>query len=415
MNTRLILLSLLVLLTTMTSDFERKEAMAASSDCEQKKANATTSDCERKKTIDPKPPAVPPPMEVEMVPAIAKTISLQQQIPGRLQAVRSAQIRARVEGIVEKLLFVEGTEVAAGTPLYRLDARTLTTSVKSAQAALDRAVAERQLAKQTMDRLKTLVQTDAVSRQDFDGAEAQFKKTSAQVSIEEAALTKTRIDLEYATITAPIAGRAGRSLVTEGALVGHKEATHLTTVEQIDPIWVNFTQSSPELFRLRRAIRTGRAQPIEPVEVRLLLEDDVEYLLPGKLHFTDMAVDPQTGSVALRAEFPNPDRILLPGQFVRVQLALATTKGITIPQRAVQPSPQGQIVMMVDEHSKVVVRPIKTGGFSGQDWIVTEGLEAGEKVIINGVQKVRPGLVVTPKDLGASSPPPAGPTPATAP
>ncbi|MBF0438969.1 MAG: efflux RND transporter periplasmic adaptor subunit, partial [Magnetococcales bacterium] len=276
--------------------------------------------------------------------------------------------------------------------------------VKSAKAVLDRTMAERQLAGQTVERLKKLVGTDTVSRQEFDQAEAQVKKSNAEVSAAEAALTRARIDLEYATITAPIAGRVGRTKVTEGALVGQKEATHLTTIEQIDPIWVNFTQSSPELFRLRRAIRTGSAKPIESVEVHLVLEDDVTYSLPGTLQFTDMAVDPQTGSVALRAEFPNPDKILLPGQFVRLELAMATTDGVAVPQRAVQTSPQGQIVMMVDANNKVTPRPIKTGGFSGHDWVVLEGLKEGEKVIVTGLQKLRPGMVVTPKESVSSTP-----------
>ncbi len=348
--------------------------------------------------------AGPPPVEVEMVPAIRKAISLQQLIPGRLQAVRIAEVRARVEGIVEKQLFVEGSEVSSGNPLYRLDARSMEVHLKSAQAALDRAEAEHLLAKQTLNRLSPLVASNAVSKQDFDEAKAQHKKTSAGVATAEAALAQARINLEYATITAPIGGRIGRTNVTEGALVGQKEPTHMVTIEQIDPIWVNFTQSSPELFRLRRAIQAGSAHSIKQVKIRLLLEDDVEYPHPGTLNFTDMTVDPQTGSVALRAEFPNPDRTLLSGQFVRVQLALATTEGITVPQRAVQTSPQGEIVLMVGADNKVVPRPVTTGGFSGQDWVITTGLQAGEKVIITGVQKVRPGSVVKPKDQAVSIP-----------
>ncbi|MBF0215088.1 MAG: efflux RND transporter periplasmic adaptor subunit [Magnetococcales bacterium] len=347
--------------------------------------------------------AAPPPMEVERVAAVRKTLSLRQEVPGRLQAVRTAEVRARVEGIVEQRLFTEGSEVNAGTPLYRLDARTLEARVKAARAALDRAAAERLLAKQTVERLKTLVENDAVSRQEYDQAEAQFKKSGAETLAAEAELTRARIDLEYASITAPIAGRVGRTRVTEGALVGKGEATHLTTIEQLDPIWVNFTQSGPDLFRLQRSIRQGGAKPVAEVAVQLLLDDDVEYAASGKLQFTDMAVDPQTGSVALRAEFPNPERVLLPGQFVRVRLAMATAEGVTIPQRAVQTSPQGQIVLMVDENNKVVPRPIKTGGFSGQDWIVLEGLKEGEKVIGTGVQKVRPGAVVTPKDAAPAA------------
>ncbi|MBF0399256.1 MAG: efflux RND transporter periplasmic adaptor subunit [Magnetococcales bacterium] len=366
-------------------------------------AGCSASDNSGNKTAAAK--AAPPPMEVEMVSAVRKTIALQQQIPGRLQAVRTAEIRARVAGIVEQRLFSEGSEVKAGALLYRLDARPLESQLQTAQALLDRSQAERQLAKQTMERMQPLLASHAVSRQEFEQAEAQYKKAVAEAEAAEAGLHRARIDLEYAHIAAPIEGRIGRSLVTEGALVGQKEATHLATIEQLDPIWVNFSQSSPEFFRLRRAMRQGGAQPVQEVDIRLLLEDNIPYPQPGKLQFTDMAVDPLTGSVALRAEFPNPDKILLPGQYVQVQLALATAEGVTVPQRAVQAAPQGQIVLMVNEQQKVTPRPIQTGGFSGQDWIVTEGLKEGEKVILNGVQKARPGSVVTPKDWVA--PPPA--------
>ncbi|MEO5349885.1 MAG: efflux RND transporter periplasmic adaptor subunit [Magnetococcus sp. YQC-3] len=366
------------------------------------------SACDRGGTGATTPPAqaAPPPMEVEMLPAVRKSIPLQQRIPGRLQAVRTAEIRARVEGVVEKLLFTEGTEVKAGDPLYRLDDRPLHTQLRAAQATLARSMAEQQLASQTLTRMKPLVSSDAVSRLEFDQAAAQHKKAVAETAAAEAALNRALLDLEHAHITAPIAGRIGRTRVTEGALVGQREATHLATIEQIDPIRVNFTQSSPELFRLQRAMRQGGAKPIDPVEVRLLLDDEMTYPLPGRLQFTDMAVDPQTGSVGLRAEFPNPDKILLPGQFVRVQIALASVEGVTVPQRAVQATPQGQMVLTVDAQNKVVSRPIQTGGFSGQDWVVTEGLQEGEKVMVSGVQKARPGSVVTPKDAPPADPPP---------
>ncbi|MBF0161857.1 MAG: efflux RND transporter periplasmic adaptor subunit [Magnetococcales bacterium] len=363
------------------------------------------------------PPTAPakaaPAVEVELVAAIRKTIPLQQEMPGRLQAVRTAEVRAQVEGIVEQILFTEGTEVQAGALLYRLDARALESHVRSAQALLDRSTAERHLAQQTLDRIKTLASTRVASRQERDQAEAQLKKTTAEVAGAEAALRRAQIDLEHAHITAPIGGRIGRTRVTEGALVGQKEATHLTTIEQIDPIRVNFTQSGPEFFRMRQAIRQGNARPVEQVQLQLRLEENSAYPFPGTLLFTDLAVEPQTGSVALRAEFPNADKILLPGQFVRVTMTLATSEGITVPQRAVQASPQGQSVLMVDPQNKVFSRAVKTGGFSGQDWIILEGLQPGEKVIVNGVQKARPGSPVTPKVLEAVASPPAAAQTAT--
>ncbi|MBF0097359.1 MAG: efflux RND transporter periplasmic adaptor subunit [Magnetococcales bacterium] len=358
------------------------------------------SNGDSQKTGDSKS-AAPPPPEVERVAAVRKTLALQQQVPGRLQAVRSAEIRARVAGVVAKQVFVEGSDVSSGAILYHLDDRTLASQVRTAQAAVEKSNAERQISRQTVERYKRLVGKEAVSRQEYDQAEAQLKKANAEVSAAEATLQRARIDLEYAHITAPIDGRVGRSLVTEGALVGHNEPTHMTTIEQLDPIRVNFSQSGPDWFRLQRAIREGGATPLEAVAVRLLLDDERLYPHSGKLNFTDMAVDPQTGAVALRAEFPNPERTLLPGQFVRVQLALASSDGITVPQKAVQTSAQGQIVLMLDENSKVVARPVQTGGFSGQDWIINDGLKEGDRVIISGIQKARPGTVATAKDLPA--------------
>ncbi|MBF0183457.1 MAG: efflux RND transporter periplasmic adaptor subunit [Magnetococcales bacterium] len=356
--------------------------------------------------------AAPPPPEVERVAAVRKTVALQQVVPGRLQAVRSAEVRARVEGVVEKILFREGSDIKSGALLYQLDDRTLASQERSAQAALERAIAARQLSKQTVERYKQLVGKEAVSRQEYDQAEAQYKKEAAEVSAAEAALQRARIDREYAHITAPIEGRVGRSLVTEGALVGQKEPTHLTTIEQLDPIRVNFTQSGPDWFRLQQALRSGSAKALEPVAIRLLLEGEQSYPHAGQLNFTDMAIDPQTGAVALRAEFPNPERMLLPGQFVRVQLALASSEGITVPQKAVQTTAQGQTVLMVDEQNKVIPRPVQTGGFSGQDWLISEGLQEGERVIVSGIQKARPGSIVTAKDLPAPSPTAASTPPA---
>ncbi|MBF0178973.1 MAG: efflux RND transporter periplasmic adaptor subunit [Magnetococcales bacterium] len=343
----------------------------------------------------------PPAPEVEMATATRKTISMQQILPGRLEAVETAMVRARVDGIVEQRLFAEGSDVKSGDKLFQLEDRTLRARVAAARATLERARADHLLARQTLDRLKPLVNTEAVSRQEYDQATAQQARSGADVKAAEAELTRVGIDLGWSTVTAPIDGRAGRAMVTVGALVGQKEATHLVTIEKLDPIRVVFSQASAEMFRLRRAKEQGSAAPIDPVEVRLVLEDDVEYPLIGRLLFTDMAVDPKTGTVEMRAEFRNPERKLLPGQFARVQIALATSEGVTIPQRAVQNTQQGQIVLMVDAKNKVVPRPVRTGGFSGQDWIILEGLKEGEKVIVNGHQKARPGSEVTPKEAAA--------------
>jgi membrane fusion protein (multidrug efflux system) len=342
------------------------------------------------------PGAAPPPPEVEVITIAAGSATLTRELPGRLQAVRSAQVRARVEGVVEKRLFTEGSDIKAGASLFQLDARTYAASAASAEADL-------LVAKNTVERYRPLLDMKAVSRQEFDLAEAKQKQA-------EAALAKAKLDLENSTVPAPISGRIGRALVTEGALVGKGEATQLATIEQLDPIYANFTQSNADLLRLQQAIKAGRLKRAEGAKVELLLEDGSVYGLPGKLQFTDLAVDPNTGSVQLRAEFPNPKRELLPGTFVRIRFPEAIMdSAIRVPQRAVMMSPQGQSVMLVDAEGKVAPRPVKVGAMSGSDWIVAEGLKGGEQVVVNGLQKARPGSVVKPVPLGAAAPAPAAP------
>ena len=345
------------------------------------------------------PGAGMPPAEVDVITIASGTTTITQDLPGRLQAVRSAQVRARVEGVVEKRLFVEGTDVAAGTPLFQIDARTYQTQAAAAEADLA-------AAKATFDRYKPLLDVKAVSQQEFDAAQARFKQA-------EATLAKARLDLENAVPPAPISGRIGRALVTEGALVGKGEATHLVTIEQLDPIRVEFTQSYSDLLQLQQAIKAGTRKRADSAKVELVLEDGSIYAEKGRLQFTDLAVDPNSGAVILRAEFPNSRRDLLPGTFVRVRFPQAQLDvAIRVPQRAVQGGAQGQFVMVVDGEGKVVPRPIKTGAMSGGDFIVSEGLKDGEQVIVNGLQKARPGAVVKPVPWtpGAPllAPPPVG-------
>ncbi|MBF0613116.1 MAG: efflux RND transporter periplasmic adaptor subunit [Magnetococcales bacterium] len=342
-------------------------------------------------------PAAPPPPEVEMSRAARRTIPIMQDIPGRTLPTRTAQVRARTDGIVEKRLFNEGIEVAAGTLLYQLDNRMQKALVQSAEATLEKNKAENMLAKQTLERHQHLITTNAVSQQELDQATAQSKKAAAEEAIARANLVKAKIDLEYTTITAPISGRIGRSLVTEGALVGKGEATHLATSEQLNPIQVSFTQSSSDLLNFRREKQQGTLEATDNASVKLLFDNGQPYSHTGKLLFSETTIDPQTGAVLLRAEFPNPDSELLPGLFVKILLEIGQTNGITVPQRAVQTSPQGQAVFMVDKDNKVFLKPIKTGGFSGKDWIVREGVQEGEGVIVNGLQKIRPGSIVSPK------------------
>lgn len=333
----------------------------------------------------------PPPLEVDVVTVAKSSATVTQELPGRLQAVRTAQVRARVEGIVEKRLFIEGSDVAAGTPLFQLDARTY-------RAAADSAKADVAVARQTLERYRPLLEMKAVSRQEFDLAEAKLKQA-------EAALAKAALDLENANVTAPISGRIGRALVTEGALVGRGEATHLATIEQLDPIYANFTQSNADVLRLQQAIKAGRSKRASQTAVELVLEDGSVYPQPGKLLFADLAVDPNTGSVSLRAEFPNPGRELLPGTFVRVRFPESLADNvIKLPQRAIQSGQQGHFVMTIDAEGKAAARPVKTGGMSGGDWIVSAGLKEGEQVIVNGLQKARPGTPVRPVPWNPNAP-----------
>lgn len=327
--------------------------------------------------------AAPPPPEVDVITVAAGSTTITRELPGRLQANRTAQVRARVEGIIEKRLFAEGSDLKAGAPLFRLDDRTY--KAASGSAAADLAVA-----RQTLARYQPLLAIKAVSQQEFDLAEAKVKQA-------EAALAKANLDLENTTVPAPISGRIGRALVTEGALVGRGEATHLATIEQIDPLYANFTQSNADLLRLRQAIKSGKLKRAESAQVDLILDDGSVYPLPGRLLFSDMAVDPNTGSIQLRAEFPNPRRELLPGMFVRIRFPEAVMdSAIKLPQRAVQAGAQGQYVMTVDADGKATPRPVKAGGMSGADWIIAEGLQGGEQVIVNGHQKARPGSPVKP-------------------
>ena len=341
-----------------------------------------------------------PPPEVEVITVQPQTVARTVETPGRLEAVRTAEVRARVEGILEKRLFREGSEVKRGDILFRIDPRTLEANVAAARASLAKAEAQALIASQTMARKEALVGSNAVSRQEYEQAVAGKAQADAEVAAARATLQRAEIDLGHATVTAPIDGRIGRALVTEGALVGKGEATHLATIEQYDPIRVAFSQSSADFLRLREAIRSGTASA-SPAPVRLILENSREYGQPGRILFNDLAVDPATGTVGIRAEFPNPGRDLLPGQFVTVRLPLSQARDvITVPQRSVQVGPQGQMVMLVGPEDMVVPAPVQTDGLSGSDWIIATGLKGGERVIVNGLQKARPGTPVKAVPLG---------------
>lgn len=335
--------------------------------------------------------AAPPPAEVDVITVKPGTAVMTQDLPGRLQAYRSAQVRARVEGIVEKRNFVEGSDVVAGAGLYQI-------ALRNYQTAYDAAKADVAVASQTLERYIKLKEAGVVSQQDYDLTEAKYKQAQARLS-------KAQEDLENTRVPAPIAGRIGRSQVSEGALVGRGDATLLTTIEQIDPLYVNFSQSESEISRLQQAVKAGKLHRANAARVELILEDGSIYPHTGTFLFSDMAVDPSTGNVSLRAELPNPRHELLPGMFVRIRLPQAIAENaIRVPQRAVQINPQGQFVLIVDAEGKVAPRPVKTGSMAGGDFIVTEGLQGGEQVIVNGVQKAKPGSVVKPVQWDPKAP-----------
>ena len=327
------------------------------------------------------PGAGMPPPEVDVITVTAGSATLTQDLPGRLQTYRTAQVRARVEGVIEKRLFQEGSDVRAGASLFQIDARTYRAAAEAARADL-------MIARQTVERYAPLLKIKAVSQQEFDLAAAKAMQA-------EAALIRAEEDLENASVPAAISGRIGRALVTEGALVGRGEATLLATIEQLDPIYVNFTQPGADVLRLRQAIRNGKLKRAESASVEMLLEDGSVYPQAGRIFFTDMAVDPNTGAVSLRAEFPNPQRELLPGMFMRLRFPQALADhAMRVPQRAVQANPQGQFVMVVTPDGMAAPLPVKTGGMAGSDFIIAEGLKGGEQVIVNGLQKARPGSPV---------------------
>ena len=335
--------------------------------------------------------AAPPPAEVDVITVKPGSATMTQDLPGRLQAYRSAQVRARVEGIVERRKFIEGSDVEEGVSLYQI-------ALRNYQTAYDAAKADVEVARQTLERYKKLREAGVVSQQDYDLTDAKFKQA-------EARLSKAQEDLENTRVPAPISGRIGRSQVSEGALVGRGDATLLTTIEQINPLYANFTQSESDMFSLQQAIRSGKLQRSHSAKVELILEDGSVYKHAGKFLFSDMAVDPATGTVQLRAEIPNPRFELLPGMFVRIRFPQAVAdKAIKVPQRAVQINPQGQFVLVVDAEGKVMPRPVRTGSMAGGDFIISEGLQGGEQVIVNGVQKARPGSVVKPVPWNPAAP-----------
>ena len=334
-----------------------------------------------------------PPPEVGVVVATPGDVGLITELPGRLEALRVAQVRARVAGILQKRLFREGSDVKAGQPLFAIDAAPYAAALQSAEATLARAQANLTQAAALAERYKPLVAANAVSQQEYANAVAAQKQAEADVAAGRAAVQTGRINLNYASVTAPISGRIGRALVTEGALVGQGEATQLAVIQQVDPVYVNFTQSAGEVMKLRRALADGqlqRAGGSEAAIVRVVLEDGSEYARPGKLLFSDLTVDASTGQITLRAEVPNPKGDLLPGLYVRVRLEQAqVANAISLPQQAVTRTQQGDKITVVGADGKLSQRTVKVGAARNNQWIVLEGLKEGEQVMVDGFQKLQ--------------------------
>jgi len=333
-------------------------------------------------------PAAPPP-EVGVVTLQAESFTLTTELPGRTTAFRIAEVRPQVNGIILKRLFTEGAKVKAGQQLYQIDAALYEATLKSAQASL-------QSSKSLADRYKLLVDEQAVSRQEYD--EAQAKRLQAEATLQEA-----KINVRYTKVLAPIAGRIGRSAVTEGALVSNGQAQALAVIQQLDPIYVDVTQSSAQLLKLRQELENGQLNTLgeNALQVKLILEDGSEYAEQGTLEFSEVSVDPSTGSVTLRAVFPNPEQHLLPGMFVHAQLPSAVNSAaILAPQQGVTRNLKGQpTALVVNQEDKVELRELKANRTVGSQWLIEAGLKPGDRLIIQGLQFVKPGDAVTVKPI----------------
>ncbi len=338
------------------------------------------------------------PVEVGVVTIAAQPIKLEKELPGRTSAVRVAEVRARVNGIVQKRLFDEGSDVKENQPLFRIDPAPYTATLDAAKAQVARGEATVAAARSLADRYQKLIEGNAVSKQELDDAVAKLKTAEADLAAARAAVKRASIDVGYTTVTAPLSGRIGRAEVTEGAYVQAQSATLLATIQQIDQLYVDLTWSSTEAMRLRRAVESGELKTESgQAKVVLILEDGREYGEPGTLQFADVTVDATTGSISLRAVFPNPRRELLPGMFVRARIEEGTQpNALLVPQRAVSRDQAGRpYALVVTAANKVERRPLATDREVGDAWLVTSGIAAGDRVIVEGLQKVRPGADVT--------------------
>lgn len=350
-----------------------------------------------------RPPQGPP--EVGVITIQPQRVTVSTELPGRTSAFLVAEVRPQVSGIIKKRVFTEGSDVKAGQLLYQIDSATYEAAYASAKAVETKAEANLIPARLKEERFKELVKIKAVSKQEYDDAFAGLKQAEAEVAAAKAAVESARINLAYTKVTAPISGRIGKSTITDGALVTANQATALATIQQLNPMYVDITQSSAELLRLQQNLASGRLQRggSASTRVKLLLEDGTPYPIEGTMKFSDVTVEPSTGSVTLRSLFSNPKQLLLPGMFVRAVVQEGVKEqAILVPQRGVTRNPAGNaLVMVVGAEEKVEPRVIKAERAIGDNWLVTDGLKAGDRVILEGIQRARPGTPVKAVPFGS--------------
>ncbi|WP_310416589.1 efflux RND transporter periplasmic adaptor subunit [Mycoplana sp. BE70] len=351
-----------------------------------------------------------PPAQVAVITTKTEEAPITNELPGRIAATRTAEVRPRVSGIVVERVFQQGSIVKEGDVLYRIDPKPFQVLVDSAEGTLRRAKAVQLQARQAASRQEQLKKSNVASAQQFDDAVAQLAAADADVAIAEAGLATAKLNLQYSEVTAPIGGRIGRAVITEGALVSANGAEALATIQQLDPVYADFTQSATDLIRLRKALEEGDLMSDEnSADVKLLFDDGTAYEHQGKLLFSEAAVDTTTGQVTLRGEFPNPTDDLLPGMYVRVQIQQGIEKNaILVPQQAVLRDGAGLAqVYVVTAENTIELRRITVGRVVGQRWVVTSGLQSGEKVVVEGFQKARPGGAAAPSDWKPAATAPA--------
>jgi membrane fusion protein (multidrug efflux system) len=346
-------------------------------------------------------PPAPPPPAVSVVKVKAEPVPIVSDLPGRIAPTRIAEVRPRVTGIVVKRVFEQGSLVKEGDVLYQIDPAPFRVQVESAQATLQRALAAQNLARQQADRQKELRQRNISSAQDLDSALAQLAQADADVAAARAGLDAAKLDLQYSDVKAPISGRIGRAMITEGALVNGNGSENLATIQQLDPVYADFTQPSEEMRRLRKALKAGllKSPADGQATVKLLFDDGSEYPHPGRLLFSESTVDETTGQITMRAEFPNPDGDLLPGLYVRVLIEQAVDQSaLTVPVQAVQRDSSGKAQLyVVDKDNVAEMRPVTVGRTTGQQVVITDGLKEGEQVVVEGFQKIHSGAKVEPE------------------